>query len=43
VHRDGDTRLVWERGRAVQGADGTMFLDGAIFEILDQRRSPRAA
>src|SRR6478609_6129455 len=43
VHRDGGTRHVWERGRAVQGADGTTFLDGAIFEILHERRSPRAA
>jgi len=43
MHRDGDTRRVWERGRAVQGADGTTFLDGAIFEILQERRSLRAA
>jgi PAS domain-containing protein len=43
VHRDGGTRHVRERGRAVQGVDGTTFLDGAIFEILHERRSARAA
>jgi PAS domain S-box-containing protein len=43
VHRDGGTRHVWERGRAVQSADGTAFLDGAIFEILRQHRSLRSA
>jgi PAS domain-containing protein len=43
VHRDGGTRHLWERGRAVQGADGTLFLDGAIFEVLRQDRRPRAA
>ncbi len=43
VHRDGSTRHVRERGRAVEGADGTTFLDGAIFEIADERRRPRAA
>jgi PAS domain S-box-containing protein len=43
VHRDGGTRHVWERGRPVQSADGTAFLDGAIFEILRQHRSLRSA
>jgi hypothetical protein len=43
VHWDGGTRHLWERGRAVQGADGTLFLDGAIFEVLRQDRRPRAA
>src|SRR4029079_15265062 len=43
VHSDGATRHALERGRAVQGVDGTTFPDGAIFEILHERRSARAA
>jgi PAS domain S-box-containing protein len=37
VHADGGIRWVFERGQAVRDARGGVWLDGAIFDITEQR------
>jgi PAS domain S-box-containing protein len=42
-HASGDTRWVWERGRATEPArDGAMTLEGLVFDISDSRRADGA-
>jgi PAS domain S-box-containing protein len=37
VHADGGVRWVFERGQAVRDAAGELWLDGAIFDISEQK------
>jgi PAS domain S-box-containing protein len=40
LHKDGQVRWVYERGRASFGKEGAvLWLDGAIFDITDQRQA----
>ena len=39
IHKSGGARWVWDRGRAIYGADGRAhYLDGCIFDITDRKQ-----
>ncbi|HRV45986.1 MAG TPA: CHASE domain-containing protein [Smithellaceae bacterium] len=40
LHRDGNERWVYEKGRGVTGVDGAvLYLDGFIFDVTEQKRA----
>jgi PAS domain S-box-containing protein len=39
IHKGGGAKWVWDRGRAIYGADGrAQYLDGCIFDITDRKQ-----
>ena len=39
IHKSGGAKWVWDRGRAIYGADGrAQYLDGCIFDITDRKQ-----
>ena len=39
LHKSGGVRWVWERGQAISGDDGALYLDGCIFDITDRKQA----
>jgi len=42
VRADGEVRWVLDRGRCVPGAGGRLWLDGALFDVTEQRAAEQA-